>query len=103
MATIRVEKQKGYKIGVEILDNYPLNFLHIFNNVRESEELVAITNNYANTVYVTGVEEVREELKHYLSQFGEIVFEEPVLIATLDDTLYYDTEYYSFVLAGYED
>lgn len=47
----------GYSVTVEIkgsVDEYAKSFLHIFNNVRESKELLKIENHYGSndvTVY----------------------------------------------------
>lgn len=74
------EKQKALLFTVSMQGNveeYALNFLHIFNNVREySYMFYSVKNNSGNDVFVTAKPEYKDEIKQYLEQFGEVYIDE---------------------------
>ena len=88
---LNVNKFDGLAITVEIkggIDEYAKSFLHIFNNVRESEKLFNIENDKYNnvTVYCEWSEKAKERLIEYLKNFGEIKSVEKVLMYQIEDT-----------------
>ena len=86
---LNVNKFDGVAVTVEIkggIDEYAKSFLHIFNNVRESEKLFNVVNNKYNDVTVYCEEERKESLVKYLKNFGEIKSIEKVLMYQIEDT-----------------
>jgi len=78
----------AYEVNVVIEGNiqeYAINFLHIFNNVKTQEGLIRIANDYSNGVQVVCTEEMLEPTQEYLSQFGEIQHVAKVLCIKLED------------------
>lgn len=100
MKTIKmnVNQFEGLAVTVKIkggIEEYALNFLNIYNNVRESRELLKIENHWGNndvTVYCE--EETKEALVNYLKKFGEIKSIEKVLMYQLEDAVDYDFDKY---------
>lgn len=93
---------EGYAVTVEIEGNvneYAENFLHIFNNVRESKELLKIKNYYgSNDVAVYCELDSKEALVKYLKAFGEIKSCEKVLLYRLEEPEYDFDKYDDAVL-----
>jgi len=93
-----VYELEGYAVTVEVegnLEEYATNFLHIFNNVRESKELLKVENHYgSNDVTVYCELDVKNDLEKYLKMFGKIKDCEKVLMYRMDE-LDYDFEKYS--------
>lgn len=89
---------EGYAITVEVegnIEEYAKNFLHIYNNVRESEELLSIKNHYgSNDVTVYCELDVKDNLVKYLKMFGKIKECEKVLMYQMEEPNY-DFEKYS--------
>lgn len=89
---------EGYAITVELevdsLNDYAKNFLHIFNNVRESKELLNIKNYYgSNDVTVYCELESKDAAMKYLKSFGEIKDCEKVLMYQMEEPDYDLDEY----------
>lgn len=80
---------EGYAVTVEIegdIKEYAENFLHIFNNVRESRELLKVKNYYgSNDVTVYCDLDSKEALIKYLKMFGEIKSCEKVLMYQMEE------------------
>lgn len=99
---VKVYESEGYAITVNVegdVKEYAENFLHIFNNVRESKELVKIKNHYgSNEVTVYCELEVKENLIKYLKMFGKIVGCEKVLLLQVDEPDYDIDKYYDAVV-----
>ena len=77
------EKKEAVQIKVELsadLNKYAKDFLAIFNNVRDNEELFKLENLAGtNSVFVTCDARYEEQAKDFLEQFGEILYVEKVL------------------------
>jgi len=77
------EKKDAVQIKVELsadLNKYARDFLAIFNNVRDNEELFKLENlDGTNSVFVTCDARYEEQAKDFLCQFGEILYVEKVL------------------------
>lgn len=87
MEKLTVYRENGYEVGVELshdLEKYALDFLHIFNNVKERDGLIRVWNDYNNGVYVVCDEDTHEALREYLSQFGKIKSDNPVQLIRVD-------------------
>lgn len=70
MFTLRIDKP---------VQKYALDFLNIINNAREyPNTFYKIENNPGNDVYVTCRTSDKENIKYYLTQFGDIINEEEV-------------------------
>lgn len=99
---VKVYELEGYAITVNVegdVKEYAESFLHIFNNVRESKELVKIKNHYgSNEVTVYCELEVKENLIKYLKMFGKIVGCEKVLLLQVDEPDYDIDKYYDAVV-----
>ena len=84
---LTVYREDGWEVGVELssnLEKYAVDFLHIFNNVKEQNGLIRVWNNYGNTVYVVSDEDTHDALVEYLKQFGEIKADRRVQIMRVD-------------------
>ena len=97
----------AYEVNVVIegtIQEYAMNFLHIFNNVKTQEGLIRISNDYCNGVQVVCTEEMLEPTKDYLSQFGEIQNVDKVLCMSLEEDPDYDyNKYMDLVIVPYVD
>lgn len=95
---VNVYESEGYAVTVDIkgdIKEYAENFLHIFNNVRESKELLKVENHYgSNDVTVYCEMDSKEALIKYLKMFGEIKSCEKVLMYQMEEPDY-DFEKYS--------
>lgn len=89
---MNVCEMEGFAVTIEIeggLKEYAESFLHIFNNVRESQELLKVKNyNGSNDVTVYCEPEVKDKLIKYLKMFGEIKGCEKVLMYQLEEPDY---------------
>ena len=89
---MNVLETEGYAVTVEILgsvEEYAMNFLHIFNNVRENKELLKVKNYYgSNDVTVYCTPEAKDELIRYLGSFGEFKDCEKVLLYQMTEPEY---------------
>lgn len=83
------------KVNVEGgIEEYAVNFLHIFNNVRENKELLKVKNYYdGNDVTVYCKPEFKDATIKYLKMFGEIKSCEKVLAYQLEEPDYDFDEY----------
>ena len=73
---LKAQKGKAYRIAVELpsdVNKYALNFLNIYNNVRENDDLLKVYNTSGNTVYVVVKEEVKDAAVDWLEWLGKIV------------------------------
>lgn len=97
--TLKANEFEGVAVTVEIeggLEGYKEAFLKIFNNVRESRELIQVENNgYNNNITVYAYKEAKEALIEWLENFGEVKKAEPVLLYEVDYLPDYDTEKYA--------
>ena len=75
------------KVNVEGgFEEYAVNFLHIFNNVRENKELLKVKNYYdGNDVTVYCKPEFKDATIKYLKMFGKIKSCEKVLAYQLEE------------------
>lgn len=97
-----VYETEGYAVTVDIegdIKEYAESFLHIFNNVRESQELFKVKNYYdSNEVTVYCELDSKEALIKYLKAFGEIKACEKVLLYQLVEPEYDFDKYYDAVI-----
>lgn len=88
---------EGYAVTVEVEGNvkeYAESFLHIFNNVRESSELIKVKNYYgSNDVTVYCELDSKDALVKYLKMFGKIQGCEKVLLLQMEEPEYDIDEY----------
>lgn len=100
------ETKGAYRIEVELsadLDKYARDFLAIFNNVRNHEELYKVENLEGTCrVFVTCASHVKPETVRFLEQFGEVKDIEHVLYAEAQLDWDYDLpeEYDSLVVGA---
>lgn len=89
---VNVYELEGYAVTVEIeggLKEYADSFLHIFNNVRESKELLKVKNYYnSNDVTVYCELDIKDSLIKYLKAFGKIKGCEKVLLYQMEEPNY---------------
>ena len=97
-----VYAMEGYAVTVEIegdVKEYSESFLHIFNNVRESSELIKVKNYYgSNDVTVYCELDSKDSLIKYLKAFGKIQSCEKVLLLQMEEPEYDIDEYYDAVI-----
>lgn len=79
------ESKKAIEFTVKLpgdVNQYALNFLHIFNNVRENPDVLCNLKNYDGTNLISVVCDMdyENEAEAYLSQFGEITEKEYVYL-----------------------
>ena len=98
----KVYQSEGYAVTVEIEGNvteYAESFLHIFNNVRESSELIKVKNYYgSNDVTVYCELESKDALIKYLKAFGKIKSCDKVLLLQMEEPNYDIEQYYDAVI-----
>ena len=101
---MNVFEMEGYAITVDIegdIREYAENFLHIFNNVRESKELFKVKNYYSsNEVTVYYELDTKDVLIKYLKAFGEVKSCEKVLIYQLSEPDYDIDKYYDAIIVS---
>lgn len=94
---------EGYAVTVDIegdIVEYARSFLHIFNNVRESKELLKVRNYYgSNEITVYCELNSKDALIKYLKAFGEIKGCERVLLYQLTEPEYDIDKYYDVAIA----
>lgn len=94
---MNVFETEGYAVTVEIegsLEDYAKSLLHIFNNVREHNELKKMVNHYGNndvTVYCD--KEYKDETTKYLENFGKVKGYSRVLMYQLEEPDYNINKY----------
>ena len=97
---------EGYAVTVTVeggVEEYAKAFLHVFNNVREANELFKV-DNYAwnNDITVYCDIESKEELTEYLENFGEIKRIDKVLMYQILEAPDRDyDEYYDQIIVPY--
>ena len=93
---------EGYAVTVEVegdLKEYAENFLHIFNNARESKELLKVKNYYgSNDVTVYCELDVKDRLVKYLKAFGKIKGCEKVVVYQVEEPEYNIDKYYDIII-----
>lgn len=93
---------EGCAVTVDIkgnIEEYAQSFLHIFNNVRESNELLKIRNYYGdNCVTVYCEPDSKNALIKYLRAFGEIKSCENVIMYRMEEPEFDIDKYYDAVL-----
>ena len=99
---MNVNEFEGYAITVEVegdVKEYAESFLHIFNNVRESQELFKVKNYYdSNDVTVYCELDAKDKLERYLKAFGKIKGCEKVLMYSMEESEYDFDKYYDVVV-----
>lgn len=99
---MNVNEFEGYAITVEVegdLEGYARCFTHLFNNVRDSKELLRIENHYGSsdvTIYCKLDE--KDRLVHYLKNFGVIKDCKKVLMYQLEKSDYDINKYSDAVI-----
>lgn len=99
---IHATKIEAIQFAVEVKENYNDVLTIIFNNVRDRADLLKVTNNHANLIFVTVKKNIADYTKEWLSGFGIIKKEYNVLVALIntDDLLDYDFDKYDdFIIA----
>lgn len=98
----KIYELEGYAVTVDVEGNvkeYAESFLHIFNNVRESEELYLVKNYYSsNEVTVYCDLDFKDDLIRYLKAFGEIKGCEKVLLYQMTEPEYDFDKYYDAIV-----
>ena len=98
---------EGYAVTVTIeggIDKYAKAFLHIFNNVKATKELLYMENDYENNVTVYTEPECKDALIKYLENFGKINSCEKVLMYQIEDLPDYDLDkYYGLLVVPYSE
>ena len=99
---VDVYEIEGYAVTVKVEGNvkeYAESFLHIFNNVRASSELIKVKNYYdSNDVTVYCELESKDAQIKYLKAFGEIKSCEKVLMYQMEEPEYDIDKYYDAVI-----
>lgn len=94
---VNVCEFEAYAIRVNMegrIEEYAVNFLHIFNNVRENKELLKVKNYYdGNDVTVYCKPEFKDTTIKYLKMFGEIQSCEKVVAYQMEEPDYDLDEY----------
>lgn len=102
---LNVNEFEACAVTVEVegnVEEYAMNFLHIFNNVRENKELLKIKNHYdSNDVTVYCKSKFKDSLVKYLKMFGKIKNCKNVLVYELEEP-YYDFDKYDEVVIATE-
>ena len=98
--TMKAEQFVGYAVSVKLADNleqYAKDFLHIFNNVREASELLAIRNyDGSNCVTVYCEPDSKDDLIAYLENFGEIKRCEEAIMLQVDECTLPDYDFVKY-------
>lgn len=96
-------KTEAYAVRVNVeggIEEYAVNFLHIFNNVRENKELLKVKNYYdGNDVTVYCKPEFKDDTIKYLKMFGEIQSCEKVVAYQMEEPDYDIDEYADAIVA----
>ena len=99
---VNAHELEGYAVTVDIeggIDEYSKNFLHIFNNVRECNELIKVQNYYgSNEVTVYCELGSKDALIKYLKALGDIKGCEKVLLYQMTEPEYDLDKYYDAVV-----
>lgn len=97
-----VSKFEAYAVRVNVeggIEEYAVNFLHIFNNVRENKELLKVKNYYdGNDVVVYCTPEFKDATIKYLKMFGKIQSCEKVIAYQMEEPDYDFDEYADAIL-----
>ena len=98
----KVYETEGYAITVNVEGNtkeYAESFLHIFNNVRASDELIKVKNYYdSNDVTVYCELDAKDNLIKYLKVFGKIQGCEKVIMYQMEEPEYNIEKYYDAII-----
>ena len=101
-----MEYAEGWEVTVRLdgtLQEYAIAFLHIFNNVKEHSELVRITNDYGNLVYVVCYADALDDTVEYLKQFGEVVAVHSALIVRCGYDIEYSYDMYDAIACDFQE
>lgn len=103
---VNAHTTEGCAVTVEVEGNvkeYAENFLHIFNNVRESKELLKVRNYYdSNDVTVYCELDVKDNLVKYLKAFGRIKDCEKILVYQVEEPEYDIDKYYDTIVVPFD-
>ena len=103
----QMELVPGWEIAVEVkgtVQEYALALLHIFNNVREDEDLVRVTNaSDSNVIFVVCYDHVLDAARKYLAQFGEIKDISRALIVRCGGDIAYDYLTYNTIACDFRE
>ena len=103
----QMELVPGWEIGVEVkgtVQEYALALLHIFNNVREDDDLVRVTNEPdSNVIFVVCYDQVLGAVRKYLEQFGEIKDISRALIVRFGEDIEYDYLTYDTIACDFRE
>jgi hypothetical protein len=95
---------EAYAVRVNVegdIEEYAVNFLNIFNNVRENKELLKVKNYYdSNDVTVYCKPEFKDVTIKYLKMFGEIKSCEKVIAYQTEEPDYDIDEYADAILVS---
>ena len=97
MKKVLVDMFDAYEVNVDLgndLQEYAMNFLKIFNSVKQDKDLIRVTNDYGNGVQVVCVEDALDATKEFLSWFGEIKSVEKVQCVKIEEDIDYDFDKY---------
>ena len=84
------------------IDDYAKALLAIFNKCRDDKNLLSVTNNANNTLYVNCTTEIKDAVVGWLSQFGEIKRVVDIKCVMISDFMDYDYEkYYDCIVVPY--
>lgn len=88
---IREEEAVEFRIDIPDLEEYKNAWLVICNNARINRQvLYKVSNNDADSIYVTACRDERKNVRDWLSLFGEIQYEEETVAVFIDITCEYD-------------
>lgn len=94
---VNAYEYEAYAIKVNVkggIEEYAVNFLHIFNNVRENKELLNVKNYYdGNDITVYCKPEFKDATIKYLRMFGKIQSCDKVIAYQLEEPDYDFDEY----------
>lgn len=99
---LNVRKIEAKTIAVKVDHDYPQALTAIFNNCRDRRDILKVSNNPANTIFVTVKTNIVDFAKEWLSQFGTVKNVYDVLVALIDtdDLFEYDYDKYAdFIIA----
>ena len=93
MFEFKYEKREAVRVKVGMsknIDEYARGFLAIYNNVKNSQELLKMYNDYGDNVYVICEKDAQKATEEFLRQFGEVLSTEAIEVV---QPIGYDYEY----------
>ena len=97
--SVRVYTEDAKQVRVTVTENYANAFLAIFNNVKSDPDLYKVENDYENDIYVTCSADSINDVKAWLSKFGEVKSVETVLMLFAHEPDYDLDKYYDIGIA----